>query len=438
MPQEKHGSTVVKLIDIKREEWPAFLWSFTYFFFLLCAYYVLRPVRDEMAIQGGIKNLPWLFTGTFAGMLVVTPLFGWIASRWPRRQFLPAVYIFFIANIALFYFAMQSKTLDMTSVAAAFFIWLSVFNYFVVSVFWSLMTDVFDNASAKRLFAAIAAGGSIGAMTGPIITAALVKQIGVPNLLLISATLMGCAVICIIGLGRWATRQAAVGHQDEAALGGGMLDGIRLAFASPYLLTICGYVALLQLLGNYFYLEQLRVVSESLTTPAERTQLFAQLDLGVNTITLLAQIFITSALLRRMGLIFCLILLPILGVFTLGITGLIPTLAVISVSTVIRRACEFAIGKPAREILFTVVTRQERYKAKNVIDTVVSRGSDVVSTWGHAGLRGLGMTTAQMAFAGIPLCLVLIGGGIYLGREQEKRRGQAAIADQNAKLAASA
>ena len=132
----------MKFIDIKREEWPAFLWSFAYFFFLLCAYYVLRPVRDEMAIQGGIKNLPWLFTGTFIGMLVVTPLFGWIASRWPRRQFLPAVYLFFIANIALFYVAMQSRALDTTAVAAGFFIWLSVFNYFVVSVFWSFMTDI--------------------------------------------------------------------------------------------------------------------------------------------------------------------------------------------------------------------------------------------------------------------------------------------------------
>ena len=426
----------LKLIDIKREEWPAFLWSFAYFFFLLCAYYVLRPVRDEMAIQGGIKNLPWLFTGTFIGMLVVTPLFGWIASRWPRRQFLPAVYLFFITNIAMFYVAMQSKTLDKTSVAAAFFIWLSVFNYFVVSVFWSFMTDIFDNTSAKRLFGAIAAGGSLGAMTGPIITAALVKQIGVPNLLLISASLMCCAVACIIGLGRWATAKAADDHKSEAALGGGVLDGIRLAFASPYLMTLCGYVALLQLLGNYFYLEQLRVVSDSLTSPAERTQLFAQLDLGVNTITLLAQIFLTSALLRKMGLVFCLLLLPVLGVFTLGITGILPTLAVISVSTVIRRACEFAIGKPAREVLFTVVTRQERYKAKNVIDTVVLRGSDAVSTWGHAGLRGLGMTTAQMAFAGIPLCLVLIGGGIYLGREQEKRRGMEVADGKDGKLVA--
>jgi AAA family ATP:ADP antiporter len=409
----------LKLLDIKRREWPAFAWSFAYFFFLLCAYYVLRPVRDEMGIQGGIKNLPWLFTGTFVGMLVVTPLFGWVSSRWPRRVFLPVVYVFFISNLLFFYWAMESAALDATVVAAGFFIWLSVFNYFVVSVFWSFMTDVFDSDSAKRLFGAIAAGGSIGAMVGPVITAVLVKQIGVPNLLLISALLMTCSVLCIIGLGRWATRQHS--NLGEDALGGGVLDGIRLVFASPYLLTTCGYVMLLQLLGNYFYLEQLRVMSESLTSSADRTQLFAQLDLAVNSITLLSQILITSALVQRVGLIFCLILLPGLAVFTLGLTGMLPTLAVISMSTVVRRAIEFAIGKPAREILFTVVTREERYKAKNVIDTVASRGSDLISTWGHAGLRNIGMSTAQMAFSAIPLCLFMIGAGIYLGREQQLR-----------------
>jgi len=414
----------LKFIDIKREEWPAFAWSFLYFFFLLCAYYVLRPVRDEMGIQGGIKNLPWLFTGTFVGMLIVTPLFGWVSSRWPRRTFLPLVYVFFIANLLAFYAAMQASTLDKTTIAAAFFIWLSVFNYFVVSVFWSFMTDVFDSDSAKRLFGAIAAGGSMGAMVGPIITAALVKQAGVANLLLIASLLMSAAVVCVIGLGRWAARRGASdpGHEhDEEPLGGGILDGIKLAFASPYLLTICGYVALLQLLGNYFYLEQLRVMAESIPSSAERTQLFAHLDLAVNTLTLVSQVFITSALVRRVGLIFCLILLPALAVFTLGITGLMPTLALISIATVIRRASEFAIGKPAREILFTVVSREERYKAKNVIDTVVSRGSDLVSTWGHAGLRSLGMSTAQMAFSAIPLCIFMIGAGVYLGRSQQQR-----------------
>lgn len=422
----------MKLIDIKQEEWPAFLWSFAYFFFLLCAYYVLRPVRDEMGIQGGIRNLPWLFTGTFVGMLLVTPLFGWISSRWPRRQFLPAVYLFFIANLIFFYFAMQNKALDVMHVATGFFIWLSVFNYFVVSVFWSFMTDIYDNIAAKRLFGAIAAGGSVGAMVGPLITAALVKSIGIPNLLLISAFLLGCAVVCIVCLGRWARQQqkmrGVTNAPDDLAMGGGILDGIRLALASPYLLTICGYVFMLQALGTYFYLEQVRIMAETMASSAERTQLFAQLDLAVNTITLITQLFITSILLRRVGLIFCLVIMPILMVFTLGVTGFMPTLAVISISTVIRRACEFAVGKPAREILYTVVSRQERYKAKNFIDTVVMRGSDVVSTWSHAGLRGLGMSTAQMAFAVIPICFVMVGAGYYLGRQQEHRARRVADA----------
>lgn len=420
----------MKLLDIQREEWPAFIWSFAYFFFLLCAYYVLRPVRDEMGIQGGLKNLPWLFSGTFAGMLVITPLYGWIASRWPRRTFLPAVYVFFIANLLLFYAAMQTPAMGSFSLSAGFFIWISVFNYFVVSVFWSFMTDVFDNIAAKRLFGAIAAGGSIGAMAGPTITAALVKQIGIPNLLLISAALLGCAVVCIVGLGRWAHRRAlARAHEtrevladEEKALGGGVLDGIRLAFASPYLLSICGYILLLQGVGTFFYMEQVQVMADNMPSSADRTQLFAQLDLAVNAITVVTQFFLTGAMLKRLGLVFCLLLLPVLAVFTLGFTALMPTLLVISVSSVLRRACEFAVGKPAREILFTVVSRQERYKAKNIIDTVVSRGSDVISTWSHAGLRGLGMSTSQLAFAVIPLCFVMMGVGAYLGREQERRR----------------
>jgi ATP:ADP antiporter, AAA family len=421
----------LKFIDIRREEWPAFMWAFFYFFFLLCAYYVLRPVRDEMGIQGGIKNLPWLFTGTFVGMLIVTPLFGWISSRWPRRTFLPLVYLFFVANLVFFYVAMKSEALDRTVVAASFFIWLSVFNYFVVSVFWSFMTDVFNGERAKRLFGGIAAGGSLGAMSGPAITAALVKQVGIPNLMLISAVLLGGAVVCIVGLGRWARKAAEDAKLSatereaelakEVAMGGGILDGLKLAVGSPYLLTLCGYVLLLQILGTFFYLEQVRAMAENIPSSADRTQLFAQLDLSVNVITLIVQVFITSTLLRRAGIVFCLTILPALAVLSLGATAIMPTLAVISVCTVIRRSLEFAIAKPAREILYTVVTREERYKAKNVIDTVFTRGGDLMATWTHAGVRGLGLATSQMAIAAIPLSLLMMGTGIYLGRAQRGR-----------------
>jgi AAA family ATP:ADP antiporter len=416
----------LKLFDIRREEVPALAWAFCYFFFLLCAYYVLRPVRDEMGIQGGLHNIQWLWTGTFVGMLIVTPLFGWITSRWPRRTFLPVVYLFFIANLVLFYFAMLSESLDKQWVAASFFIWLSVFNYFVVSVFWSFMTDIFDSTAAKRLFGAISAGGSIGAMTGPIITATLVKQVGIPNLLLISAALMGCAIVCVVGLGRWARNASQDSRNkdaDEKAMGGSVLDGIRLAARSRYLLSICGYMFLLQALGTFFYLEQVRIMAETISSSAERTQLFAQLDLAVNTLTLFTQLFATGALLKRFGVVVCLSIVPALCIVTLGVTAFWPTLMVISIGTVLRRACEFAVGKPAREILFTVVSRAERYKSKNFIDTVVTRGADVVSTWSNSGMRGLGLGASQIAVACIPLSIGMIAAGMYLGREQEKRAG---------------
>jgi ATP:ADP antiporter, AAA family len=421
-------------VDIKKEEWIAFLWAFSYFFFLLCAYYVLRPVRDEMGIQGGLKNLPWLWTGTFVGMLAITPLFGWISSKWPRRQFLPIVYIFFIANLLFFYAAMKTDSFNKQAVAASFYIWISVFNYFVVSVFWSFMTDVFNSERAKRLFGGIAAGGSIGAMLGPLITAALVKQIGVPNLLLISATLLGIAIICIVGLGNWATRRAGMTDAErvaeaakEQALGGGFLDGIKLLFKSPYLWAISGYILLGQALGTYFYLEQLRVVAETISSSTERTQLFAQLDLAVNSIALFTQLFVTSALVRRAGLVFCLTVLPAVGVLSLGLTALMPTLTVIAICGVVRRAMEFSISKPAREILFTVVTREERYKAKNVMDTVVSRGGDLISNWTHAGVRSFGFATASMALMAIPFAILMVGVGAYLGRSQQQREKPAPL-----------
>ena len=418
----------MKIIDIERDEWTAFGWAFCYFFFLLCAYYVLRPVRDEMGIQSGIKNLPWLWTGTFVGMLLITPLFGWISSRWPRRIFLPLVYFFFIANLIAFYFAFNTDIVPKTIVAPAFYVWISVFNYFVVSVFWSFMTDVFSTERAKRLFGGIAAGGSIGAMTGPTITAALVKTVGVAQLMLISAALLGFAVLCIYGLSHWArTRtdmsdaERLIAQQKEQALGGGMLDGIKLIFKSRYLLIICAYIILGQALGTYFYLEQLRVVAETISSSADRTQLFAKLDLAVNSIALFIQLFITSALLKRLGLVFCLTALPAVGVLSLGWTALMPTLLTIAICTVVRRAMEFAISKPAREILYTVVTREERYKSKNVMDTIVSRGGDLMATWTHAGIRAFGHATASMALLAIPFAVLMVATGAYLGRAQRSK-----------------
>lgn len=423
--QAEGAAEAHRLINVRKEEWPAVLWSFLYFFCLLCGYYVLRPVRDEMGILGGIKNLPWMFTGTFLGMLATMPIFGAAAARFPRNVLVPAIYAFVISNL-LFFFTAMHLGWQPALVAKAFFVWLSVINYFMVSVFWSFMSDLYESDQAKRLFPVIAAGGSVGAFVGPLITAALVKRIGIPSLFLVSAVLFGCAVVCVRWLTTWAAAHSRGERQRGEAVGGGIFSGITLAVANPYLLAIAGYILLLQVLGTFFYLEQTQIVSKTMASSTERTQFFAQLDLAVNGLTLLLQVFITGRLVLSLGLATCLVLLPLLGGLGLLTVGLWPTLMVVAAASVVRRATEFAISKPAREVLFTVVTREERYKAKNVIDTLVSRGGDALSGWAHSGLQGLGATTSLLAFASLPAALAMIGVGLYLGRAHERKRQPAA------------
>lgn len=409
------------LLNVRKEEWPAVVWSFLYFFSLLSGYYVLRPVRDEMGILGGIKNLPWMFTGTFLGMLATMPLFGAAAARFPRHVLVPAIYGFVISNLLFFFFAMHLGWAP-ALVAKAFFVWLSVINYFMVSVFWSFMSDLYESEQAKRLFPVIAAGGSLGAFIGPLITAALVKRIGIASLFLVSAGLFVCAIFCVRSLLHWAGAHSRGERQRGEAVGGGIFSGLTLAVANPYLLAIAGYILLLQVLGTFFYLEQTQIVSKTIASSTERTQLFAQLDLAVNALTLLLQVFITGRLVLSLGLATCLVLLPLFGGLGLTTVGLWPTLWVVAAASVVRRATEFAISKPAREVLFTVVTREERYKAKNVIDTLVSRGGDALSGWAHSGLQSLGATTSLLAFSSLPAAVAMIGVGLYLGRAHDRKR----------------
>lgn len=402
-------------------EFPALVWSFAYFFCLLCAYYVLRPVREEMGVQGGVSNLPYLFTATFVSMIVVVPLFGWASARWPRAKLLPIVYGFFITHIIGFYFLFKIGA-SPARTAQAFFVWLSVFNVFVVSVFWSFMSDIFRNDQAKRLYGVIAAGGSLGAITGPTLTAILVVHIGIANLLLVSILFLCFAVGCIFELNRWATRtkhhSAAENRGD--ALGGGLLAGIRLAFTSRYLLGVCGYIMLLSTLGTFLYLEQMRIIAETIPSPVERTQLFARVDMGVNSLTLFVQFFITAQLVLRFGVTFCLMLMPLMSVAAFGLVAAVPSLGVIIVLGMLRRVMEYAITRPSREVLFTVVSREERYKAKNVIDTVVNRGGDALSAWMNAGIKSLGATTAHIALVAMPIAALWAVLAYWLGRKQEQ------------------
>ncbi|MGA7799366.1 MAG: MFS transporter, partial [Gammaproteobacteria bacterium] len=377
------------------------LLAFAYFFCLLCAYYILRPIRDEMGIQGGVRNLQWVFTATFVAMLLAVPVFGWAVARFPRRRLVPLVYYFFIANLLVFFVLFKVQVAG-PWVARAFFVWVSVFNLFVVSVFWSFMTDLFTNAQARRLFGLIAAGGSFGAIVGPALTAALAERLGPTNLLPVSVALLCAAVICVHALvyvGRRSLDNAMGGSGgDDEPIHGGVFAGAVRVVRSPYLLGIGAFTVLYTTLSTFLYFEQAHIVSRAFTDAGERTTLFATIDLAVNLLTVLTQLLVVARLVERFGLATALALIPLGAAAGFAVLGLYPTLAVLVVFQVVRRAGNYALTRPAREMLYTVVPREDKYKSKNFNDTVIYRGGDAVSGWAFALLSAAGLGLAALAW----------------------------------------
>jgi AAA family ATP:ADP antiporter len=416
-----------RVVNVRQKEVAPLSWAFLYFFSLLCSYYIVRPMRDEMGIAGGVDNLQWLFTGTFIAMLAVVPLFGWVSSRFERQRFLPAIYGFFIVNLLLFFVLFRSG-LTHAWVARAFFIWTSVFNLCVVSVFWSFMADIFSNLQARRLFGFIAAGGTAGAICGPLLATLLVLPLGPANLLPVSAGLLGIAVFCIHRLGEW---HAGIAKGNQATpvktpvIGGQVLAGVQLVLRSPYLLGICLLMLLFTTLATFLYFQQAQIVHDSFADPAQRTAVFAAMDLAVNILTLVFQVLLTGRLVQWLGLGWTLALLPLLLAAGFLALGLSPVLVVLVVVQVLRRAGNYAIMRPAREMLYVVLGREEKYKAKNFIDTVVYRGGDAISAWVYAGLRALGLSLSAIAFIAVPLALFWAGIAYRLGQAQPQRSGHA-------------
>ncbi len=393
-------------------------WAFAYFFCLLCGYYMLRPVRDEMAIEGGLHHLPWMMTGTFLTLVAATPVFGWVSGRLSRYRLLLSVYGFFACHLVLFFVAMTAGW-HPDWVARVFFVWLSVFNLFVVSVFWSFMADLFTPEQGTRIFGVIAAGGSTGAIVGPLLTAGVTMVGPIALLMVLSVLWLGACCGCIHRLDRWASTQPQRGPSAEGrSLGGGIWAGVQLVGASPYLLGICAYVVMLTMSATVLYVEQTTAVSRAISSPEERTRLFAGIDLVVNLLTCLAQVWVTNRLVLRFGLAAALMCLPAVsavGFLALGMSQVLPLFIGF---TVLRRVGEYAIAKPAREVLFTVVSREEKYKAKNVIDTAVSRGGDASTGWAVSGLKAVGATTAHLAWLMVPIMVVWAWVGWALARRE--------------------
>ena len=428
----KSGGPLRKVLNLPAQERVAFGWSFACFFSILCAYFLLRPIRDEMAILAGPENIPDLWLGTFVAVLLIIPVFGWITKRFSRQQFMPAFFVFFSANLLGFFWVFGNDAIDKVWAARAFFVWLSVFNMFVVSLFWSFMADVYDKDQARRLFGMIAAGGSAGAICGPVITATLVGQLGIRSLMVIAALLLLATVFTVFKLLRWARTNAKAGQpvNDDQPIGGGVLEGIWLVLKTPYLLGIATLILLGTFPGTAMYLYQAEMLSEHIPDSESRTQLLASMDAAINVLTLILQFAVARYVINRFGVGLTLLLLPLLSIVSLLAIAAAPSVALLVMVQVLRRATSFGLNNPAKETLFSVVDRHSKYKAKNLIDVTLVRTSDVLSSQTVRLLQSLGLTFTPIVLICAALSAVWAGVAIGVGRNY-RRLYRSAAADKS-------
>lgn len=438
--ESRAGGMLGRLVLVRAGEGRALVWSALYFFCLLFSYYLMRPYRDEMGIRGDLDKLPWLWTGTTLAMLLAAPLFAWLVSRLPRRRFIPLVYHFFAANLLVFYFVfLYAPAKSHLNIGYAFYIWLSVFNLFAVSVFWGFMADMFTTEQGKRLFGAIGIGGTLGAICGSAVPAKLVKGVELggmtvkiePVHLLIGAVVfLELAVVCVWMLvGIFGLREpgaAAPGRDARAAGSGnaarepgrGVLTGLILISRSPYLLSMCVYMLLFTVTGTFLWFEQARIIKAHFTDPEKRIAFLGTMDLLVNIIALFTQLFITGRLLMRLGVLAGLLLLPLITLGGFGLIWLWPVPAVLMAVQVGRRGLHYAVDRPTREVLYTVLGPEEKYKSKSFIDTFVYRGGDLLGAWADLALGKAGLAVAGIA---IGLSAVWAGVGVALGKMQRSK-----------------
>ena len=411
-----------RFIEVRPEEVPVVAWCWLYIFSVLSSYYIMRPIRDQAGVAGGVNNLQWLFTGTLVGMLVLNIPFSYLVKKLPRSGFIPITYRFFAANIVLFAALLYwSDAAQRIWVGRIFFIWVSVFNLFVVSVFWQMNVDLFSPEQGKRLFALIAAGATVGAIVGSSLTASLARWVSPIFLLLGAAILLEVAVFSVRRLSRLSPtlhRQPVAGG-EETPIGGSVFAGITHAFRSRYLVNVSLFLLLFAVTSTFLYFQQAGIVSRSFSDRGAQTAFFASVDLVVNVLTLVVQLFLTGRIVLLLGVALTLGVLPALTIIGFGALALFPTIAVVAVFQVLRRAADYAIARPTREVLFTVVPREDRYKAKSFIDTAVYRTGDQLGAWSVALLRWAGLGTAGVALVAIPIAVLWLLDALWLGRRQE-------------------
>lgn len=408
------------VVEVKPGERRALFWSFAYFFLILSAYYVLRPLRDNAGITGGTRALPWLVTATFFVMLVAAPLYGWLVARLPRKTLIPLVYHFFAANILIFWLLLKFAIAPQI-ISQVFFVWITVFSIFAVPVFWSYLADLYRSDQGKRLYGFIAAGGSLGALAGPTLTRSLVEPLGPVNLLLLPALLIELSVLCAAKLG-----PAASGFnqtpQNPRPIGGNAFEGFAAILKSPYLGGIAMWVVLLSLGNSMLYMSQAELVSAATQDAVERTRIFATIEQWTGSLQILLQLALTGRLIKHFGTGIAAAFLPVVFAMGYGAMFFAPVLAVVMAFQAAQRTANFAISNPAREVLFTVADREDKYKAKNVVDGVLFRGADVGWAWIFTLMfKKLAMSIPAIAGVTVPAMLGWAGLSLALGRMQEKR-----------------
>jgi ATP:ADP antiporter, AAA family len=427
LEESRAAALLRRLVVLQPGEAPALLASFATLFFMFASYTILRPVRDALGITSGLEKIPYLFWGVFIVMLVLQPLYGWLTSRFPRAVFLPWVYGFFIANLLGFYLWFRLEA-DHTWIARTYFVWVSVFNLFVVAAFWSLMADLFTREQAGRVFGFIWAGASTGGLIGPFIAHELAVPVGAINLLPISAALLTVSLVLMISVIRLQRRQAAATRvegtpQADAALGGSVWAAFAQVVRSPYLLGIALFVLLMTWVSTFLYLEQQAFVAKAFATADERTRFFGGIDFWVQAASLLMQLLLFGRLFKWVGLRAMLVSVPVIMTAGYALVALAPRFMVLVVVYAVRRVGDYALTRPCRDALFTVVSREEKYKAKSLIDTFVYRGGDALSGSLYKELTGsFGAGPAAIGWLGAAISALWSVLALALGKAQEQRR----------------
>jgi AAA family ATP:ADP antiporter len=397
-------------------------------FVLFGSYYILRPVRDTMATIFGSGQLQNLFTATFIGTLVASPIYTAIASRVKLKSLLPGVFLFLVVNILLFELLFRIDPQNRW-VAGSYYVWFSVVNLFIISVFWSLMVDLFTAAQATRLFAFISFGGELGAIAGPLLTRMLVKHLKIDGLLLLAAA--GFAIVIVLVYIVVREKESLRQHREEIqptsmdhGLSGNPFDGFTLLFKSRYITSQAAFALMMTWVNTVAYFLQTDFIARTYSAIESRTQAIADIDLMVNICTSVVLLLGLGPLLQRFGVTWGLMLNPLVMIPAFIGVLLSPSLFMIQLIQVVRRVGQYAIARPSREICFTVVDQNSRYRAKNVIDTVVYRFGDLSSAWMQAGLRFAGFGLGAAVALGVGASVIWAGLGAYAGKRYEQIRAR--------------